>query len=393
MSRDTGHPRRKGRAESLLAFAFWACASGAVAAGAPAGHVAVPVAEKDSAFLDKYCSKCHNSTDWAGQLALDVLDHSNVGAEADAWEKVVRKLRGALMPPSSEPQPAAADRTAFVHMMESSLDRATDPMANPGTVMLHRLNRREYANAIHELLDLNIDAEAWLPRDDLSNGFDNVADVLKVSPSFLDQYLSAAREISVQAVGNPLARLTGHVYPGSLAAQQYINQEGLPLGTRGGLYIDHDFPADGEYAITVSGLVGGGYVWGVADLRTLIITVDGDRVFQANVGGEEDLEAIDQKQAQGIAAIDNRFKDIRFKTKAGTHRIGVTFKQKTAAEHIDILHAFNPVSGMAQNHSGAAFSDGYRLSNVEIKGPISKTGVSDTASRRKLFVCHPATAA
>ncbi len=173
-----------------------------------------------------------------------------------------------------------------------------------------------------------------------------------------------------------------------------MNQEGLPLGTRGGLFIDHDFPVDGEYEVTISGLVGGGYVWGVADQRTLIVTVDGDRVFQANVGGEEDLEAIDQKQAVGIAAIDNRFKNIRFKAKAGTHRVGVTFKQKTAAEHLDILHAFNPVSGMSQNHSGAAFSDGYRLSNVEIKGPMSKAGVSsDTPSRRKLFVCQPASAA
>ncbi len=139
--------------------------------------------------------------------------------------------------------------------------------------------------------------------------------------------------------------------------------------------------------------MGGGYVWGVADQRTLIVTVDGDRVFQANVGGEEDLEAIDQKQAMGIAAIDNRFRNIRFKATAGTHRVGITFKQKTAAEHIDTLNAFNPVSGMAQNHSGAAFSDGYRISNVEIKGPVSKTGVSDTPSRRKLFVCHPANAA
>ncbi len=194
----------------------------------------------------------------------------------------------------------------------------------------------------------------------------------------------------MQAVGNPRARLTGRVYPGSLAAQQYVNQEGLPLGTRGGLYIDHYFPVDGEYETTISGLVGGGYVWGVADKRTLIVTVDGDRVFQADVGGEEDLEAIDQKQAVGIAAIDERFRNIRFKVKAGTHRIGITFKQKTAAEHLDTLHAFNPVSGMAQNHSGAAFSDGYRLSNVEIKGPLSKTVVSDTPSRRKLFVCRPA---
>jgi hypothetical protein len=367
--------------------------AGAAAAAAPAGHVPIPLPTREGAFLDKYCSDCHNSTDWAGELALDVLDRGNVATDGEAWEEVVRKLRGALMPPSSNPQPSAAERNAFIHTMETSLDRAASADVNPGSVVLHRLNRREYSNSIRELLDIEVDAESLLPRDDMSSGFDNVADVLKVTPSFLEQYLAAAREVSMQAVGNPRARLTGRVYPGSLAAQQYVNQEGLPLGTRGGLYIDHYFPVDGEYETTISGLVGGGYVWGVADQRTLIVTVDGDRVFQANVGGEEDLEAIDQKQAVGIAAIDNRFRNIRFKATAGTHRIGITFKQKTAAEHIDTLHAFSPVSGMSQNHSGAAFSDGYRISNVEIKGPVSKTGVSDTPSRRKLFVCHPATAA
>ncbi|MEO6080626.1 MAG: DUF1592 domain-containing protein [Steroidobacteraceae bacterium] len=349
--------------------------------------------EKNGAFLDKYCSNCHNAIDWAGGLALDTLDRANVATDGEAWEKVVRKLRGTLMPPSSEPQPSATDRKAFIQAMEASLDRVAANEMNPGSVVLHRLNRREYSNSIRELLDIDIDAESLLPRDDQSGGFDNVAEVLKVTPSFLEQYLAAAREVSVQAVGNPRARLTGRVYPGSLAAQQYVNQQGLPLGTRGGLYIDHYFPVDGEYETTISGLVGGGYVWGVADQRTLIVTVDGERVFQANVGGEEDLAAIDLKQAVGIAAIDDRFRNIRFKVTAGTHRVGITFKQKTAAEHLDILHAFNPVSGMAQNHSGAAFSDGYRLSNVEIKGPVTKSGVSDTPSRRKLFVCQPANAA
>jgi hypothetical protein len=365
----------------------------AEAATPPAGHVPVALPGRNSAFLEKYCSNCHNATEWAGGLALDTLDTEDLGTDGDAWEKVVRKLRGALMPPSGEPQPSAAERSGFIRAMEGSLDKVAATKVNPGSVVLHRLNRREYTNAIRELLDIEVDAQSLLPRDDLSHGFDNVAEVLKVTPSFLEQYLAAAREVSVQAVGNPRARLTGRVYPGNLAAQQYVNQQGLPLGTRGGLYIDHDFPVDGEYEVTVNGLVGGGYVWGVADQRTLIVTVDDERVFQANVGGEEDLEAIDQKQAVGIAAIDNRFKNIRFKAKAGTHRVGITFKQKTAAEHLDILHAFNPVSGMAQNHSGAAFSDGYRLSNVEIKGPISKAGLSDTPSRRKLFVCHPPSAA
>ncbi len=377
----------------LVAAALLLAAAAPTNAAAPTGHVAVPLDEKNAAFLEKYCISCHNSTDWAGELALDVLDHGDMAADGQAWEEVIRKLRGALMPPSSERQPSAADRMAVIQSLGNSLDRVAAQGFNPGSVMLHRLNRREYANAIRDLLDLDVDAAALLPRDDLSGGFDNVAEVLKVTPSFLDQYLSAAREISVRAVGNPRARLTASVYPGTLAAQQYINQPGLPLGTRGGLVIEHQFPVDGDYEITINGLVGGGYVWGVADKRTLLVTLDGERVFQADLGGEEDLEAIDQKQAEGIATIESRFRNIRFKARAGQHRIGVTFKQKTAADHLDILHAFGAGPGMTQNLSGAAFSDGYRVSNVEIRGPITKAGVSDTPSRRKLFLCHPAAAA
>jgi hypothetical protein len=372
-----------------LAAAMLLAAPFAAGAAAPAGHVPASMQDKDWAFIDKYCSNCHNATDWAGELALDVLDRDNLAADGDVWEEVVRKMRGALMPPSSDPQPTPEERNAFIHSMETTLDRALTATPEPGSVVLHRLNRREYANAIRELLDMEVEAEALLPRDDLSGGFDNVAEVLKVSPSFLEQYLAAAREVSIQAVGNPGARMTGRVYQGNLAAQQYIHRPGLPLGTRGGLTISHYFPADGEYEVSINGLVGGGYVWGVADPYTLIVTVDGERVFQAQLGGDDDLRAVDVQQAVGIGAIEERFKNIRFKAKAGTHTVGVAFKQKTAAEHIDTLHAFNPVTGMAQNHSGAAFSDGPRFANVEIKGPFEKFGVSDTPSRRKLFVCYP----
>ncbi len=372
-----------------MAAALLLAAPLAAVAAAPAGHVPAGMSEKDSAFLDQYCSNCHNATDWAGELALDVLDHSNLSADGDVWEEVVRKLRGALMPPSSDPQPSPHERAEFIESMESTLDRVASVNPEPGSVVLHRLNRREYANAIRELLDMEVEGEALLPRDDLSGGFDNVAEVLKVSPSFLEQYLAAAREVSIQAVGNPDARLTGRVYPGDLAAQQYVHRPGLPLGTRGGLIIDHYFPVDGEYEVTINGLVGGGYVWGVADEYTLIVTVDGKRVFQSQLGGPDDLRAVDVEQAVGIGAIESRFKNIRFRTQAGTHEIGVAFKQKTAAEHLDTLHAFNPVTGMAQNHSGAQFSDGPRFANVEIRGPFEKGSVSDTPSRRKLFVCYP----
>jgi mono/diheme cytochrome c family protein len=363
----------------------------ASAAAPPAGHVPVAGLEKDWAFVEKYCGNCHNATDWAGGVAFDTLDKQNPAGDGEVWEEVARKLRGALMPPSSEPQPTAAERGAFISVVEETLDAHAAADVNPGSVGLHRLNRREYRNAIRELLDLDVNAEALLPRDDMSGGFDNVAEVLKITPAFLEQYLTAARQVSIDAIGNPQARVTSQFYPGNLAAQQYVNNEGLPLGTRGGLTIDHQFPVDGEYEITINGLVGGGYVWGVMDEQTLIVTVDGDRVFQAKLGGEDDLRAIDVEQAQGISAIDNRFRNIRFRAPAGEHRIGVTFKQKTAAEHNEVLNQFNPVIGMQQNLSG--HSDGYRIANVEIKGPLAKGGVSETPSRRKLFVCRPASEA
>jgi Protein of unknown function (DUF1592)/Protein of unknown function (DUF1588)/Protein of unknown function (DUF1587)/Protein of unknown function (DUF1585)/Protein of unknown function (DUF1595) len=371
----------------------WRALGSALLLAMPILATAADVTDKHGVFLDKYCTECHNSTDWAGGMALDVMDRNNLAAEGDVWEEVVRKLRGALMPPSTHAQPSPADRSAFMSSMQAALDRLASENVNPGSVVLHRLNRREYSNAIRELLDMEVDAESLLPRDDLSHGFDNVAEVLKVTPSFLEQYLAAARQISTEAIGNPRARLTARVYPGHLAAQQYLNHEGLPLGTRGGFYIDHYFPVDGEYETSINGLVGGGYVWGVADAYTVVVTVDGDRVFQAQLGGEEDLRAIDVQQAVGISAIDARFRNIRFKAKAGTHRVGVTFMQKTAAEHLDVLHAFSSVSGMTQIQSGATYSDGPRISNVEIKGPFSKVGVSETPSRRKLFVCQPAAAA
>ncbi|MET0282160.1 MAG: DUF1592 domain-containing protein [Steroidobacteraceae bacterium] len=372
---------------SLAAGAQDAKTGTGVVAPPAANHSGVSLQDKDFAFVEKYCGNCHNATDWAGGVAFDTLDRQNVGTEGDVWEEAIRKLRGALMPPSSEPQPSTYDRNAFITAMEGALDKAAADKPNPGTVMLHRLNRREYRNAVRELLDLDVNAEALLPRDDQSGGFDNVAEVLKVTPSFLEQYLTAARQVSMEAVGNPRARLTSTVYAGGLATQQYTNHDGLPLGTRGGMAVDHYFPVDGDYEVSISGLVGGGYVWGVMDPFTLVVTVDGDRVFQAVVGDEEDLRSIDVEQAMGITKIDNRFRDIRFKVPAGTHRIGVTYKQKTAAEHNEILNAFTTVAGMQQMVNGN--SGGPRITNVEIKGPVVKTGVSDTPSRHKLFVCHP----
>jgi Protein of unknown function (DUF1592)/Protein of unknown function (DUF1588)/Protein of unknown function (DUF1585)/Protein of unknown function (DUF1587)/Protein of unknown function (DUF1595) len=369
-----------------------AAGSLAAAAQVPAAsaHVPASMLGQKWQFVDKYCGNCHNSLDWAGGVAFDTMEKDNIAPDAKVWEEVARKLRGALMPPPGEAQPDAASRTSFMKTVEDALDRSATA-GNPGSVVLHRLNRPEYANAVKQLLDLDVNAESLLPRDDASSGFNNVADVLKISPSFLEQYLAAARQVSIEALGNPRARTQSTVYAGSAAALQYMHHEGLPLGTRGGLAIDHWFPADGEYEVTISGLVGGGYVWGVMDPFQLIVTVDGDRVFQGQVGGEEDLRAIDVQQAVGLGAIDDRFRNIKVRVPAGRHTIGVTYKQKTAAEQNEILHSWVPVAGMSQMVNGN--SGGPRISNVEIKGPLKTDGVSDTPSRRRLFVCRPHSAA
>jgi len=379
------------RAVALLGVALCAMTGPVAAQSTSEGHAPAGLLAQKWGFVEKYCGNCHNSTDWAGGVAFDTLDKDDVGPEAKTWEEAVRKLRGSLMPPPGEPQPDAASRKGFIAALENSLDAAAVSNPNPGSVVLHRLNRSEYAIAIKELLDLDVNAEALLPRDDQSSGFNNIADVLKISPSFLEQYIAAARQVSIQALGNPRAREQSTVYAGSAAALQYMHHEDLPLGTRGGLAIEHWFPVDGDYEVTVSGLVGGGYVWGVMDPFQLIVTVDGDRVFQAQVGGEKDLEAIDVKQAVGMTAIDDRFRNIKIHVPAGRHSIGVTYKQKTAAEQNEVLHSWVPVAGMSQMVNGN--SGGPRISNVEIKGPLAKTGVSDTPSRRKLLVCHPQSAA
>ncbi|HTC52917.1 MAG TPA: DUF1592 domain-containing protein [Steroidobacteraceae bacterium] len=362
---------------------------------APAVRADTPTAAHDPAFkgdwhmLQSYCTKCHNSEDWAGGVAFDTMNAASAGDDAKIWEEAIMKLRGGLMPPPGKPQPAAATRQAFVQATEEFLDQYGARHPDPGHMVLHRLNRNEYANAIQDLLGVEVDPNALLPRDDKSGNFDNIAEVLKVSPTFLDQYFSAARQVTVAAIGSPHARTQDVFVNGPPEPQeyQYMHLDGLPLGTRGGMLFAHDFPADGEYRFTINGLVGAGYLWGELDANTLIITVDGRRVFQDRLGGPKDLDAVDLQQAAGLTMINDRFKNIPVHISAGEHHIGITFVQTSAAETNEILHAFVPVAGMGQPVNGN--STGPRLANVEIKGPTVAQGVSETASRRRIFTCYP----
>lgn len=338
------------------------------------------------ALLEQYCSDCHNTTDWAGGIAFDTLTPEGVPEEAAVWEATVRKLRGGLMPPPGKPQPRPEAVKAFVSWMETRLDSAAQARPNPGHVVLHRLNRTEYARSIKEMLDLEVDVKSLLPPDNESGGFDNVADVLSVSPTFLEQYLSAARNISILAVGSSVAKPGRAFYQDAEKGNRSGHVAGLPLGTRGGIGVEHYFPADGEYEINLhvdsrdSNLLRS--YW-LEYPHTLVVTIDDRKVFEQSLGGAEDQRAVDKELIKAANAIQNRFKGIKVPVKAGKHRVGAAFILRSFAHSDAALEPLAPGEGVDQVPV---------IRSLEILGPFGEVAPGDTPSRRKIFVCRPTTA-
>ena len=234
------------------------------------------VATSERAVIDQYCVGCHNAKLKTANLLLDQLDLAHLGDHAEIGEKVVRKLRAGMMPPTGMPRPDAATREALITWMENELDRsAVTHLPPPG---LHRLNRTEYTNAIRDVLALEVDATKFLPSDDSTHGFDNIAGALTLSPALMEAYLSAAGKISRLAIGDVSAP-TQAVFEVPADTAQNYHIEGLPFGTRGGILIKYQFPADGEYTFKVKGVTG--YfqaVLGGVKGEQLEVTVDGERV-------------------------------------------------------------------------------------------------------------------
>jgi hypothetical protein len=340
--------------------------------------------------LDRYCIDCHNDAEFAGNLSFETVKPQEVAERPEVWEKVVRKLRGDLMPPPGGPRPDATTADAFVASLESFLDAAAasrGPQA--GRVGLHRLNRTEYATVVEELLGIRIDARALLPGDLASEGFDNVAEVLGVTPTHLDQYIAAARDISLLAVGQPKPELTRADYRSKLE-NRTTHVDGLPLGTRGGLAVEHLFPADGEYELnlTVSSIPGSelrGYPYGWLDYRhELVVTIDGAPVFRGGIGGPEDQLALDQGQIQAVDAIRARFRNIRVNVSAGRRNVAAAFVARSFAAGDYLLETITPGEGVP---------DIPRLFGFEIIGPYNPTGIREsTESRERVFVCYPTSA-
>ena len=334
-------------------------------------------------FFDQYCGKCHNSTDWAGGIAFDTMSPDGVGDDAKVWEEAVSKLRGRLMPPPDKPQPEQKVVDGTVHFLEAKLDSAAAAHPQPGNVVMHRLNRNEYAREIQEILGIQIDAAALLPKDTKSDGFDNVASVLRVSPSFLDQYISAAHDVTVEAIGSPRANKSVVTVRGS--SPQELHIEGLPLGTRGGMLAEHLFPSDGEYSFNInqSSGFGGGYVAGLDSRQRLLMLVDGKQVYETEVGGEADLKNVDQHQADAAKEIRKRFDNIKVKLTAGPHKIAFAFVARSFVQSDETLAPLGA--------TGAVRGPG--VFGFQVTGPIDPTGIGDTPSRAKIFICHPSNAA
>ena len=344
-------------------------------------HDGRPSGEEQWPLFGQYCIDCHNRDDLTANIAFDRMSAESIAHEPEVFEAAVRKLRGAQMPPPGAPQPDQATRRAWIAGLEGSLDAAADVAPHPGQVALHRLNRTEYANAVAALLDLDVDVKALLPKDDESDGFDNVANVLKVSPSFLEQYIGAARVISEMAVGLPNTKRDSRVYYAEPGVNQNYHVSGMPLGTRGGMLVEHFFPADGDYEFDLGGMARARYVEGLDYQHRLILAIDGKKVFEDEIGGPEDVEAVDLRQAAAVAEINGRFENIRVPMTAGPHMVAATFVARTMSESDAVLEPFIPGGGEVGIIEGE--ESPLKIQRLEINGPFTSTGLSKSGSASK----------
>jgi mono/diheme cytochrome c family protein len=356
----------------------------ASAAATTAGAFAQESPAARTALLNKYCVACHSAKLRTGGLSLQDADLGNVPAQAETWEKVIRKLRAGAMPPQGVPRPDAASLNDLAAFLENAVDRSAAANPNPGRAAMHRLNRSEYANAIRDLLALDVDATALLPPDDESSGFDNIADVLRMSPSLMERYLSASWNISRVAVGNmniAPETATYRVRP-DLSQDQHI--EGLPLGTRGGILVRHYAPLDAEYVIKLR-------LWrntfdlmrGMEDAHQIEIDVDGNQVRLVKAGGYDEFLKMTANPGTFGADLDKQL-TVRMPLKAGPHVITASTILRSHAEKDDLIKPF-----LRTTIDGLDIMGDPSVDRLTVEGPLNPTGIGQTPSRAKIFVCTP----
>lgn len=348
--------------------------SGAVQAAASGGAAHW---DATKAALDKYCTTCHNADDWAGSLALDTLDLSKIGEQPEVGEKIIAKLGAGLMPPYGKPRPARDEALQVVSSLENAIDstaaRKQHHEPPPG---VHRLNRREYANAIRDLLDLDIDPATLLPVDDSSNGFDNIAAALGTSPALIEAYITAAGKLSRLALGHEL----GPVRKEYLAPYDYSQNarlEGAPFGSRGGLVVQHYFPADGEYEFNWAPVrANAGQIFGNTTGEKLELSIDGQLVK---------VYDIDKDTARG----EGDHHEVRAPVKAGMRTVSLTFADLSHLPSDDINQHFQRTT-LTQNVPGFTFSA--HVNSMSIAGPFKPSIPEHTTSRDRILLCKPAKA-
>jgi hypothetical protein len=366
------------------------CAVGIVSADSkvfsqPANQVAQRP-ESQWSTIQTYCFGCHNEGVRAGNLFLDQLGAESVPEHPEIFEKVVRKLRGRQMPPPGILQPSQQEVDALVGWLESTLDKSSKTHL-AGHVPVQRLNRTEYANAVKDLLAVEIDPKQYLPAEIEVEGFSNIAAALTVSPAFLEQYINVARMVSRMAVGPLVPEVVKASFPPPATGDQDGYVDGMPLGTRGGTRFEYTFPADGEYRVTITDLDFGLYPRGVENETTVVVLIDRREVFREKIGGEADRAFVDRGGgAPAGAKLMQRFADIPVQVTAGVHEVVVTFIERSRVATDDLI------AGGTQ-YNGFGFKGYLRLPRligpIQVVGPHAASGPTRTPSREKLFICKP----
>src|SRR5665213_545819 len=337
-------------------------------------------ADAQLATIKQYCVGCHNDRAKTGGVSFQGITAATIAQDPERFEKAVRKLRGRVMPPPGNKQPDGKAVDSLVAFLEGSLDKIPTQAYITDQVVLHRLNRKEYENAVRDLLLVDVNGADLLPADDVAQGYDNIASALQVSPSFIEQYVLAAHNVALTALGKRDARAQGWTFHAG-SGNQLTHVPGLPLGTRGGILANVELPADGQYNINIADMAT--HIWGngMEYENPLVVTLDNKIVYQTVIGGEEDMKLYDQVQNGALDRVNARLKNIKFEATAGPHKIGVTFRRQSFAESDDQLQILTPGGGQDRS---------YRVSSFQLLGPFDVKGLSSTPSRDRIFICNPA---
>src|SRR5580765_5376101 len=356
-------------------------ASLAAAAGLSAYQQAAPARttpESARKVLDQYCVGCHNDKARTANFSLQTVDLSAAGDHQEVWERVIRKMRAGMMPPAGLPRPPLAAYNGVRDWLEAEIDQKAAAHPNPGSIVLHRLNRAEYANAIRDLLDLEIDVASLLPPDDSARGFDNIAGSLTISPTLLEAYTTAATRVARTAVGfwkTPTEAT--YLAPGDTSQNHHI--EGLPFGTRGGMLVRHEFPADGEYKFSIQNFGIGSFIPG----EQLEITIDGERAHIFKYQGVGLSQGMAGDAGDGIL-------DVTVPVKAGSRAVGATFLATNYRPSLDMIRQYDRKS--LENNSIPQLQYYPAIGFLRIQGPFTAQRPTESPSMRKVMTCHPASA-